>query len=200
MVDDDLFTVGMVSDVVRGLGYDVATASNAVETLQLAGKIDPDVVVIDLDLGPGPTGIEILERIQQDAPWTAGVILTSHRSPELVGVQLNSSANVVYAVKNDIDSARALRQCIEAALRNEQLPQNWDDEYPVITANQAQLLRMLAAGMSNEAISQERDCTIRSVERMIARLFKSLRLSPDPTLNNRVRAVTMFKEAKVIVK
>lgn len=200
VVDDDQFTLAMVGSVVQSLDYDVSTASTGKQALDIAREIDPDVVVIDLDLGPGPTGAEILERIQQEAPWTAGVVLSSHRSPELAGAKPLSTANVVYAVKGDINSAPALKRYLDAALRNEQLPQNANSEFPVITPNQAQLLRMLAAGMSNEAISRERNCTVRSVERMIARLFKSLRLSVDPDSNNRVRAVAMLNESKVVVR
>jgi DNA-binding response OmpR family regulator len=49
------------------------------EALDLAGKDQPEVMVLDLKM-PGIDGIEVLRRIKKDHPDTEVIILTGHGS------------------------------------------------------------------------------------------------------------------------
>ena len=44
---------------------------------------------------------------------------------------------------------------------------------PVVSRNQTEVLRMMAQGMSNEAIRRERGCSIRAVERMVGACLRA---------------------------
>ena len=69
-----------------------------------------------------------------------------------------------------------------------------------ISAAQAEVLRMLAHGMSNVSIAKQRDITLRAAEALIQRTFIALGIKGDPDLNSRLVAVQMWQQGKVIVK
>jgi DNA-binding NarL/FixJ family response regulator len=69
-----------------------------------------------------------------------------------------------------------------------------------ITASQAEILRMIADGLSNASIAKERDITLRAAEALIQRTFQALGVNSDPTVNPRVVAVRMWHQGKVAVK
>lgn len=64
VVDDDQAIAEMVSIVLRGKGFDVATAADGPTALEELPRLDPDLVVLDLML-PGMDGIEVCRRIRQ---------------------------------------------------------------------------------------------------------------------------------------
>jgi DNA-binding NarL/FixJ family response regulator len=69
-----------------------------------------------------------------------------------------------------------------------------------ITASQAEILRMIADGLSNASIAKERDITLRAAEALIQRTFLALGVNGDPSVNPRVVAVRMWHQGKVAVK
>lgn len=58
----------------------VAQAASGPEALAAAAKVEPDVVVLDLQM-PGADGIEVAERLALDLPTCRSVIVTSHGRP-----------------------------------------------------------------------------------------------------------------------
>lgn len=202
--DDEQFSRALVGSVVEQLGYEVITCSTANDAISLAKEVDPDVLVIDLNLGPGPTGIEVIQHIQEQAPWTACVILTGHRSPRLVRKDLpDRLPGVAYLVKSELRSAADLETAIQSAIggldETDSLSQRADDDVAKITAQQADLLRMISDGLSNEDIAARRECSMRSAERMVVRLYSSLGISSSGG-NARVIAAGMYRDGKVAIK
>ena len=60
VVDDDPFTRGMLSTAVTSLGWSpVRSAASVAEAMWVAQHGEPIVAVLDLDLGEGPTGIDL---------------------------------------------------------------------------------------------------------------------------------------------
>lgn len=74
------------------------------------------------------------------------------------------------------------------------------EEKITITAAQAEMLRMIADGLSNSAIAEARGITLRAVEALIQRTFVTLGVSGDSTINPRVAAVRKWQQGKVVVK
>jgi DNA-binding CsgD family transcriptional regulator len=69
-----------------------------------------------------------------------------------------------------------------------------------ITAAQAEILRMIADGLSNSAIAKKRDISLRAAEGLIQRTFQALGVNGDSDMNPRVIAVRMWQQGKVAVK
>jgi two-component system, response regulator PdtaR len=64
VVEDELIVALDLEETLKGLGHEViAVASTAREAIEAAGQHEPDVVLMDINLGPGPDGIEAARQI-----------------------------------------------------------------------------------------------------------------------------------------
>jgi len=75
LVDDDPRLVAVLSDMLRGEGHAVTTATNGEEALALFDPGAHDVVITDLGM-PRLNGWEVAERVKTRSPNTAVFILT----------------------------------------------------------------------------------------------------------------------------
>ena len=80
IIDDDPLVVESLQRLLQKRGYRVATAGNAEIGLQKATTLTPAVIICDLLLPGGPSGIDMCRRIKQDAQLStiAFLIMTAH--------------------------------------------------------------------------------------------------------------------------
>ena len=71
LIEDDPLSAGLVELTFSSKGYQVLTASNGLQGLNVAHTTFPDLVLLDLML-PGMDGFEVLNRLRHD-PQTADV-------------------------------------------------------------------------------------------------------------------------------
>ena len=65
LVDDDLFTRTALSAALSTRGINVLAATdNAADALKNLNELNPEVAIVDLDLGPGPSGIDICHALR----------------------------------------------------------------------------------------------------------------------------------------
>ena len=204
LVEDEEFTRNMVSEMLTNSGVTVASVNSVAKALAMIDSFDPHVVLTDLDLGIGPDGADLLLKVFKDRPWTGMVIMTAHASPELA---INDASRIpdptVYIVKSEIKSISNLLLAIEESIEKTgkfQRSFTASSEKITITASQAEILRMIADGLSNASIAKERDITLRAAEALIQRTFLALGVNGDPNVNPRVVAVRMWHQGKVAVK
>jgi CheY-like chemotaxis protein len=67
-VDDNRDIVSMMNEALRGLGYDVATATDGPEALAVARAFHPEIAVIDIGL-PVMDGYELAEHLRRDTEF-----------------------------------------------------------------------------------------------------------------------------------
>ena len=204
LVEDEDFTRTMVGEMLSASGIEVRSVSSVVEALKSMDEFDPHVVLTDLDLGHGPDGADLLTKVAEERPWTGMVVMTAHASPELA---INDASRIPeqagYIVKSDIHSIQNLISVIEESII---MPGNFNgtdgasEEKITITTTQAEILRMIADGLSNTAIAEARGITLRAAEALIQRTFTALGVSGDSTINPRVVAVRKWQQGKVVVK
>jgi DNA-binding NarL/FixJ family response regulator len=86
--------IPFLASVSRHLSaYDiVATAGDGRQALDLARRLRPDVVVLDVTM-PGLNGFQTLEQLRRDGSDTKVVFLTLHRDEEIVAAAINAGAN-----------------------------------------------------------------------------------------------------------
>jgi DNA-binding NarL/FixJ family response regulator len=204
VVEDEDFTRTMVGEMLSASGIDTKPVASVAEALQVMEEFDPHIVLTDLDLGHGPDGADLLTKVALERPWTGMVVMTAHASPELAikdASRIPEQAG--YIVKSEIHSIRNLISVIEESII---MPGNFNgtdsqgEEKITITAAQAEMLRMIADGLSNSAIAEARGITLRAVEALIQRTFVTLGVSGDSTINPRVAAVRKWQQGKVVVK
>jgi len=105
VVEDEDFTRAAVASVLESAGFNVKVVGAASEALRALHEFDPHALVTDLDLGAGPSGVDLACRVAQDRPWVGLVILTAHQSVELaVGAAETLPSGSVMLVKSRLDS------------------------------------------------------------------------------------------------
>jgi DNA-binding NarL/FixJ family response regulator len=193
-----------VGEMLSASGIEIKPVASVAEALQVIEDFDPHVVLTDLDLGHGPDGADLLTKVALERPWTGMVVMTAHASPELAikdASRIPEQAG--YIVKSEIHSIRNLISVIEESIimpGNFNGTDNQGEEKITITAAQAEILRMIADGLSNSAIAEARGITLRAVEALIQRTFVTLGVSGDASVNPRVAAVRKWQQGKVVVK
>ena len=204
LVEDEEFTRILIRDALTNIGMSVMAVASVNQALAEIDEFDPNVVVTDLDLGPGPDGADLLNKIEEERPWTGMVVLTAHASPELAVHGGRSIPEVAtYLVKSQISSASSLKAAIEESIAhpglNAKAVKNSDDQY-IVSSMQGEILRMIADGLSNAAIARERNVTLRAAEALVQRTFTALGVKGNPDVNSRVVAVRLWQQGKVVVK
>ena len=204
LVEDEDFTRTMVSEMLSASGINVLPVASVAEALKSMDEFDPLVVLTDLDLGHGPDGADLLTKVAEDRPWTGMVIMTAHASPELA---INDVSRIPeqagYIVKSELNSIHSLVSIIQESIimpGNFNGSDNVGEEKVTITSSQAEILRMIADGLSNTAIAEARGITLRAAEALIQRTFAALGVNGDSSINARVAAVRMWQQGKVAVK
>ena len=204
LVEDEDFTRTMVGEMLSASGITVLSVPSVAEAIKSMDEFDPHVVLTDLDLGHGPDGADLLTKVAEDRPWTGMVIMTAHASPELA---INDVSRIPeqagYIVKSELNSIHSLVSIIQESIimpGNFNGSDNVGEEKVTITSSQAEILRMIADGLSNAAIAEARGITLRAAEAMIQRTFAALGVNGDSSINARVAAVRMWQQGKVAVK
>jgi len=204
LVEDEDFTRTVVSEMLSASGISVHPVASVAEAIESMDQFDPHVVLTDLDLGHGPDGADLLTKVLEERPWTGMVIMTAHASPELA---INDASRIPehagYIVKSELHSIQNLITAIKESII---LPGNFNgtdsasEEKITITSSQAEILRMIADGLSNASIAETRGITLRAAEALVQRTFAALGVNGDPSINPRVVAVRMWQQGKVAVK
>ena len=105
IVEDEEFTRTILADSLAASGMTVRSAISVAEALDVLLDFEPNAVVTDLHLGPGPDGVDLLERLNRDLPWIGQVVLTSHTSVQVaLGINRRIPERAVYLVKSRITS------------------------------------------------------------------------------------------------
>ena len=68
LVEDDGLTAATISELLTSHGFLVETVPGAAEAQRTAKDFDPDVALIDVSLGPGPTGADLALALSRSAP------------------------------------------------------------------------------------------------------------------------------------
>jgi DNA-binding NarL/FixJ family response regulator len=83
IVDDSELFLASASRLLAGQGVEVVgRAASGAEALQLAQKLEPDVALVDVQLG-GEDGLEVTRRLAATAPATRVILISSHSKDEL---------------------------------------------------------------------------------------------------------------------
>ncbi|MBI1291755.1 response regulator [bacterium] len=165
----------------------VAEASSGEEALHLARTMRPDLVLLDIRLGPGMDGLAVAAALCADEPAVKVLILTLHDTPEYVRAALAAGA-AGYVLK-DADAEElisAVRQVLAghsalplALINQALLPGARQVESDLarldrLTPREREVLDHIADGLTNKAIARSLNVspgTVKAhVERVIAKL------------------------------
>lgn len=198
VVEDEPLVRSLIASKLSADGFWVATASNSAEARRMADESDPDLALLDIELGQGPSGLDLAEILRQRDPGIAIVFLTHLPEPRLIGANKRAvPKGAAYLIKDRINDPGVLNAAIEAALRDRVTPEFRDDRNPKhtfvkVSNSQLSVLQMVAQGLSNTQIAERRGTTIRAVENLVKRAMDAAGLETSSKLNLRVSAAREF--------
>lgn len=193
LVDDDPFTLTMLASTLHTLGFTEITSLRTVtQAIVAATKASPNVAILDLDLGEGPTGIDLAHRLRKLNPIIGVIILSTYTEPRLIGTnQRPLPENSIYIVKQSISDTKVLLDAITNSVKSNFDPINavsLPPSTPIsrIKDTQIEIMRLVATGISNAQIAEMLVMKEASVEKAIARLIKQLDIKATNRQNQRV--------------
>jgi DNA-binding NarL/FixJ family response regulator len=204
IVEDELFTQKLICEIITNLGHKCEAASSVNEALSQVKAFSPELIITDLDLGPGPTGIDLINKMDKEFPEIKLAVLTAHTSPNLVDIRFKGlPSRVQYIVKADLHASNSFENILKNAFE-QRMTNTVSKVKPVdaiyLSNTQAELLKLIAQGLSNQAIADQRGTTLRAVEALINRTYQALKLNENDSMNLRVEAVKLWKSSKIHVK
>ena len=194
LVDDDDFTRMTLRAVLSSLDYDViGDAANVVGAMDLARAERPDLAVIDLDLGEGPTGIDLAHGLRTLRPTIGLVMLSSYADPRLIGRRTRPlPEGTQYLSKQGVGDASVLKAALRKSLDRDDTAT--PAEGTALTDTQIEMMRLIAAGYSNAEIAKRMWITEDGVNRAVTRLVKQLGLQVSKEHNTRVLISRAYAE------
>lgn len=112
LVEDDTLVRMTVAMMLEDDGYGVVEAGNADEAWRLIdGGLQIDAVVTDVDLGDGPTGVQMIEGMRAVLPNVAVIFITG-RPASLVGRILGPREAMIAKPFQGSELAQTLRTLV----------------------------------------------------------------------------------------
>ncbi len=194
IVEDEALLRELLAGALETRGFLVATAASAADAKRVFAQLDPDAVVLDVDLGRGPNGFDVAESIRRQAPNTAIVFLTNLPDQRFAVDSPDAlPKGIAYLRKSALTDIETLVQALDAALRGQGLEEfrhDRDADRPLaaLTRKQIQVLQLVAQGKTNAQIAQERGVTEKAIEDTVGRLCAALGIDTSIEGNVRVAA------------
>ena len=183
----------------------VGEATDGEEAVQLALKLRPDVILMDLNM-PRATGIEATRRILEANPDTAILMLTMFEDDKSIFAAMRAGAHG-YVLKG-ADGTETLR-AIRAAASGEAIfsptitgrlteyfatPERDhstrpDQAFPNLTEREHEILSLMAEGYTNNAIASRLYLSPKTVRNYVSTIFTKLQVS------DRSQAIVHAREA-----
>lgn len=195
LVEDELLTRTLLVSLLESQDFEVKACSNALEASKLVNSFDPDGMIVDISLGIGPTGIDLIHAIKAQKPVMAFVVLSNYSVPPASVMRLGK---VAYLHKKRVADPGLLIEAIDSVITGAKNSKSFPFEIPEaisgLTSAQYQVLAWISEGLSNQEIAIRRGTTVEAVEQMLGRLYKKLDLHKSGSGSLRVRASSLFKD------
>ena len=181
IVDDEQPIINSLCRLLRQDGYDILSATNAMEGLEILARNEVDVVLSDQRM-PGMTGVEFLRRVKSIHPDTVRMVLSGYADLQSVTDAINEGAIYKYITKPwDRERLRSLVQ--EAFRQKEQTDESRDGDselvltHPHIVQTQAPI-RHQAPGL--EPHSHGDESVVLSAQQVLEQLdFPMIGIAPN---------------------
>ncbi len=169
-------------------GFDVVgEAADGEEAVLLAGRLLPDVVLMDVTM-PEVDGVEATRRIRSQWPQVRVVMLTMHADEEVVADAIRAGADgyvvkdcstddIVEAVRRAGDDDSALSQGLAASMLDEarRLDAPATDEVDrVVSKREEEVLQLIADGCSTPEVADRLYISQKTVKNHLGSIYAKL--------------------------
>jgi DNA-binding NarL/FixJ family response regulator len=197
--DHPLYRDGLKT-ALGAAGFDVVgEAAHGRQAVALALELQPDVVIMDLDM-PGMGGVEATRRIAHGRPDVAILVLTMLADDDSVFAALRvgargyllkgaGRAEIVRAVQTVAEGGGVFGPSVARRVMEHFSGQRASEPFPDLTARERQVLAMVAAGHNNAAIAAQLMLAPKTVRNHISSILTKLQVS------DRVQAIIRARAA-----
>lgn len=196
LVEDDPLVASLLGESLEHANFKIEIAHSAAEAIKRASKFDPDVAVIDINLGQGASGVELAYVLDQRYPGISLMLLTKHPDLRTAGYSEDEiPAGCGFLRKDLIHDSDALVAAIEQVIASRAKPRQDSDPlrpFKGLTNSQVDMLRMISQGYTNNAIARHRGISVRAVEISIRGIYQNLGIAIGGEINPRVEAARVF--------
>ncbi len=197
IVEDEPMTSALLTRLLTEAGFSVEAVPDVIAARQAIKDHDPDVAVIDISLGAGPSGADLAYALSQERPDIALLFLTRHPDLRTAGIsESEMPLNVGFVRKDLVDDPDLLIDAVEKVLRDQprEVRHDNDPARPLgdLTEHQLEVLRLMALGYTNESIGKITGAGRSTVERWIAGILSVMCIDPRGEVNPRVEAVRRY--------
>lgn len=187
----------LLSDVVTEHGFTVRTAGDVSQAKREIEEFDPDVLLLDVNLGDGPSGLHLAHALRVSRPDIAILVFTSQPDDVSEGGDMQRlPPGVGYLRKHRVTDEAQLIDALENVLRDQapadHAPPVAADVFAFLGANGSRTLRLLAEGYDNDEIARRSGVSRKTVERWIEQVYRDLGIDTRGSLNPRVAAARQF--------
>lgn len=166
----------------------VAEAADGVQAYAIVAREKPDILLLDISMPPGQSGLVACEKIAKDYPRTKIIILTMFAEPEYLFYTLRGGASG-YVLKNS--TSEELLAAVHAvaeggnyihpkmtSLLTKQLVSGGEEDrsYQQLSNRELEILQLLAKGFTNKEISEQIFLSVKTVEAYRSKIYQKLTL------------------------
>jgi len=201
VVENESLLRDLIARSLEAAGFDVSTAANAAAAKRAVKATDPDICVVDIELGPGPNGFDLADYLAREVPDVGVVFLTNLPDPRFADRDIKTvTQNQAYLRKSQLVDSKELIEAVNAVLKEVDVDryrhdQNLERPLAALSRRQISVLKLVAEGHSNNQIAEERGTTVRAVEAMVSRIFTALGVDAQGAGNARVEVTRMYLSA-----
>lgn len=188
LIDDDPNLILLVRDYLEFRGYEVKTAENGRDALEILSRHVPNLIICDVMM-PEMDGYELVEQIRQDSRtnWIPVLFLSAKGQTQDRVKGLNTGADI-YMVKPfepeelvaQVESS--LRQA-NRLIRHRGSSQNGEtgDRLQVpdnigLTKTETKVVQLVAQGLANREIAEQLNVSQRTIESHVSNMLNKTRL------------------------
>jgi NarL family two-component system response regulator LiaR len=189
--DHRLFRQGLCYMCESGGLIVVGEAGNGQEAVEMARRLKPDVVLMDVQM-PVLDGVQATALITQESPATRVIILTMYRQDQYVFEAIKAGARG-YLLKDidELELVEAVRAVHRGeALVNPTLAARLLDEFrclslaasggeamEMLTPGEMEVLRLVAQGEDNKTIAEHLALSERTVANRLSEIYQKLHVN-----------------------
>ncbi len=202
--DEDLFRDLLASSLAGFPKISVVNAYRAGdEALRRFSDDTPDVVLLDINLGAGDTGVHIGLKMRQMDSDVGIVLLSNYDQPGVLRtITQSQAAGWSYLLKKSVANASIIVRAVEGARAGLMIldPHLVHAFQPTpaglvakLTPRQREVLGLMAQGYSNAGIAEKLVLQPKSVENTISQIYQGLGINAlQGSIHARVKAALIF--------
>jgi FixJ family two-component response regulator len=192
IVEDDEELRTDLSEIVRGMGYEVVGCANFADFIENIESADTGCVIVDIRL-PGSDGLAVLENLEQSGSALPAVMLSGMQDPQVAAHCMKHGA-VDYLLKpaNEIALGRAIGNAIAVSRsrfcekQSKTLVQSLVSE---LTPSELKIAQLLAEGHTTKLVSGILGRSENTVKIHRHRVMQKLNISTVANLANIINSL-----------